>query len=184
MICLRYGDGQELRIDPPEEAAIADFSVPRGRPLADPAAAVAAALADPLDYPALQRAVTPGDRVTLAIDRGVPRLDTVVAGAVHTLLGGSVSPEDITLLLAPEEDGIRRPQPTAALPAGTAAAVRVVEHEPLAERGQRVRRIERGGAGREVAGRRRSGVVHGDIVGGGAPADRWYAHGEPLPGVP
>jgi len=86
MIQLRYGDGQVLRIRPPAEAAVADFGDPRGRPLDDPAAAVAAALADPLDFPPLQRATTPGDRVVLAVDRGVPQLDAVVAGAVHALL--------------------------------------------------------------------------------------------------
>ena len=130
MIRLRYGDGQELRIDLPAEAMVADFSGPRGRSLADPAAAVAAALADPLDYPALQRAVTPGDRVVLAIDRGVPQLDAVVAGAVHSLLGGSVSPEDITLLLAPQGNGGVERNVTAALAPDIAAAVRVVEHDP------------------------------------------------------
>ena len=130
MIRLRYGDGLELRIDLPEEAVVADFSGPRGRPLDDPAAAVAAALSDPWDYPALQRAVTPGDRVTLAIDRGVPRLDAVVAGTVHTLLGGNVSPEDITLLLAPQGDGGGERHATAALLPEVAAAVRVIEHDP------------------------------------------------------
>ncbi len=130
MIQLRYGDGQVLRIRPPAEAAVADFGDPRGRPLDDPAAAVAAALADPLDFPPLQRATTPGDRVVLAVDRGVPQLDAVVAGAVHALLDSRVLPEDITLLLAPEESGVRRREPTAGLPAEIAAAVRVVQHDP------------------------------------------------------
>ncbi len=131
MISLRYGDGQVLRIRPPDDAVVEDFGAPRGRPLDDPAAAVAAALSDPLDYPPLQQATTPGDRVVLAIDRGVPQVDAVVAGAVHALLDGRVLPEDITLLLAPEENGMRRPHPTSALPAEIAAAVRVVEHDPL-----------------------------------------------------
>jgi len=130
MIQLRYGDGQVLRIRPPAESTVADFGTPRGRPLDDPAAAVAAALADPLDFPPLQRATTPGDRVVLAVDRGVPQLDAVVAGAVHALLDSRVLPEDITLLLAQEENGIRRSPPTAALSAEIAAAVRVVEHDP------------------------------------------------------
>lgn len=130
MICLRYGDGQELRIDPPDEAAVADFHA-RGRPLSDPSAAVAAALSDPLGYPPLQQAVTPGDRVVLAIDRGVPRLGDVVAGAVGPLLSGSVSPEDITLLLAPQENGIGSEHATACLAPDVASAIQVVEHDPL-----------------------------------------------------
>ncbi len=130
MIRLPYGDGQELCLDPPEEAAIADFSAPRGRPLTDPASAVAAALSDPLDYPALQRAVTPGDRVVLAIDRGVPQSAAIVAGAVHALVAGSVSPEDITLLLAPQEHGGASRNVTAELERDVAATVHVVEHDP------------------------------------------------------
>jgi len=130
MIRLPYGDGQELRIDLPAEAVVTDFRGPRGQPLADPAAAVAAALADPLDYPALQRAVTPGDRVTLAVDGGVPQLQAVVAGAVHALLAGNVSPEDVTLLLAPQGNETFARRATAALPPEVAAEVRVVEHDP------------------------------------------------------
>ncbi|NLF67693.1 MAG: DUF2088 domain-containing protein [Candidatus Anammoximicrobium sp.] len=130
MIQLRYGDRQVLRIRPPAEATVADVGVPRGQPLDDPAAAVAAALADPLDFPPLSRATTPGDRVVLAVDRGVPQLDFVIAGAVHTLLASRVLPEDITLLLAPEENGLRRREPTAALSAEVSAAIRIVEHDP------------------------------------------------------
>lgn len=91
---------------------------------------MAAALSKPLDYPPLQRAVTPGDRVVLAIDRGVPQRNAVVAGAVESLLAGSVSPEDITLLLAPEENGICGGDVTAGLAPDVAASVRVVEHDP------------------------------------------------------
>ncbi|HPM83015.1 MAG TPA: lactate racemase domain-containing protein [Candidatus Anammoximicrobium sp.] len=130
MISLRYGDGHVLRIEPPLDAVVDDLDVPRGKPLDDPAAGVAAALADPLDYPPLQKATTPGDRVVLAIDRGVPQLDAVVAGAVHALLDSRVLPEDITLLMAPEENGIRRPKPTNALATEIAAAIRIAEHDP------------------------------------------------------
>lgn len=130
MISLRYGDGHVLRIQPPLDVIVDDLDVPRGRPLDDPADDVAAALADPLEYPPLQKATTPGDRVVLAIDRGVPQLDAVVAGAVQSLLASRILPEDITLLMAPEENGIRRPSPTNALPAEIAAAVRVAEHDP------------------------------------------------------
>jgi len=109
---------------------VADFSTPRGCPLADPSGAVAAALSKPLGYPPLRRAVTPGDRVVLAIDKGVPQLSGVVAGAVQSLLSGSVSPEDITLLLAPQENGVRGGDLTAALAPAVAGAVHVVEHDP------------------------------------------------------
>jgi nickel-dependent lactate racemase len=130
MIHLRYGEGRELRIELPAEATVADFSMPRGRPLTDPSEAVAAALSEPLGYPPLRLAVTPGDRVVLAIDKGVPQLGGVVAGAVQSLLSGSVLPEDITLLLAPQEKDHRGGEVTAALAPAVAASIQVVEHDP------------------------------------------------------
>ena len=59
------------------------MDVPRGQPLADPAAATAAALAEPLDYPPLAQSTTPGDRVVLALDRGVPQVAQVTAAVVR-----------------------------------------------------------------------------------------------------
>ena len=69
-----------------------------GTPLADPAAATVAALADPIDYPALARSTTPGDRVVLAMDRGVPQAASVVAAIVGTLIDAGVEADGISVL--------------------------------------------------------------------------------------
>ncbi len=130
MIRLRYGDARELRIELPAEATVADYSEPRGCPLTNPATAVAAALSEPWDYPPLSQAVTPGDRVVLAIDRGVPQLAEVVAGVVQTLVIGSVSPEDITVLLAPRNGVCQTSTATASLPPDLARSIRVLVHDP------------------------------------------------------
>lgn len=122
---LRYGAESVLRLELPAATWLGDFSQPLGKPLADPATATEAALTAPLDFPPLVQAVVPGDRVVIAVDRGVPQLPAVVRGLVQTLLRGAVEPRDITLLLA---DEAAAPASTAALAADVAAAVTVVPH--------------------------------------------------------
>jgi hypothetical protein len=100
---LKYGDSGVLEIDLPADSILGDFSSPRGTPLDDPAAAVAAAVSDPLEFPRLQEATIPGDRVVLAVDRGVPQMPAVVAGVIHTLLEGGADPTDIEIALAAGE---------------------------------------------------------------------------------
>jgi hypothetical protein len=65
---------------------------------ADPAAALRGALAAPLAYPPLSSAVVPGDRVTIALGKGVPQALQVVRGAVEGLVAAQIEPADITLL--------------------------------------------------------------------------------------
>jgi nickel-dependent lactate racemase len=127
---LRYGEGEALHIDPPPEARLTDLTAPPGKPLADPAAAVQSALADPLDFPPITRATVRGDRVVLAVDSGVPQLPAVVAGAVRALLAGDVFTEDITIVLAPANSKRVEEKPTSLLPPGIAAEVKIAEHDP------------------------------------------------------
>ena len=98
MPVLRYGYNSSVRIDLVNGRAAGGTDVPRGNPLADPAAATVAALADPIDYPALARSTTPGDRVVLAMDRGVPQAASVVAAIVGTLIDAGVEADGISVL--------------------------------------------------------------------------------------
>jgi hypothetical protein len=72
-----------------------------GRPsLSDPAAATRAALAAPRDYPPLAAALAPGDRVTIALGRGVPELAAVLRGVIEELSAAGVAENAITVLSA------------------------------------------------------------------------------------
>jgi nickel-dependent lactate racemase len=126
---LCYGRGQILRIDPPADAMVADFTSPPGQPLDSPADAVSAALAGPCDYPPINQATIPGDHVVLAVDRCVPQLSAVVAGVVRSLLATDISPRDITVLLTQEESLERKALATAGLASDVAAEVQVVQHD-------------------------------------------------------
>ena len=101
---LKYGDSGSLTIEIPTEAILVDFSTPRGTPLDDPSAAVAAAVSTPLEFPRLQDATIPGDRIVLAVDRGVPQMPAVVAGVIHTLIDGGVQPRNLEIVLAASVD--------------------------------------------------------------------------------
>jgi len=63
-------------------------------------AATRAALAEPLRYPRLTQAVIEGDKVTIALDRGVPHAAEIVRAIVAELLITAISPDDITILQA------------------------------------------------------------------------------------
>src|SRR5438552_17285998 len=95
---LRYGSQSQVTFDLPAAALVAECGLPRGEPLDDPAAAMAAALINPIDFPALGRCVIPGDRVTIALDPGLPQLPLLVAGLVETFLGAGIEPAHITIL--------------------------------------------------------------------------------------
>ena len=96
---LRYGAGRAIELDLPERHLLADWTGPRGDAIDDPVAAVAAALADPLEFPPLAQATAPGDRIAIAIGDVVPQIDAIVAGIVHELLDGYADASDITIVL-------------------------------------------------------------------------------------
>jgi nickel-dependent lactate racemase len=115
-------------MDLPMDSILADFSAPRGVPLDDPAAAVAAAVSDPLDFPCLQDATVLGDRIAIAVDRSVPQMPAVVAGVVHSLLEGGADPESLDIVLA-ASDGDET-DPRSAIMEAARGAVQVSVHEP------------------------------------------------------
>lgn len=124
---LAYGDGDRVQVDLPPELVL-DYSLPRGESLSDPIAAVEAALADPLSFPPLVHATVPGDRIAIALDRGVPLGSAAVAGVVRTLLQGHARPGDIRVIVADERDLVV--PPTGLLPAEIREAISVTVHDP------------------------------------------------------
>lgn len=125
---LNYGMGAAVRIDLPETAILADCHTPRGEPLDDPVAAVAAALLDPLDFPPLAQATVPGDQIVLAVDRAVPQAAAVIAGVVHTLLEGHAEPSDICIVTNDAEPAYL----TTLLSEDIRSQISVIQHDPRA----------------------------------------------------
>ena len=100
---LRYGSGDSLALELLHEPELEVCDAPRGTALADVAAAADRALAEPVDFPPLERAALPGDRVALAIEPGVPRVATILARTVAALVAAEVAPADIHIVRATAE---------------------------------------------------------------------------------
>jgi nickel-dependent lactate racemase len=71
--------------------------------VADPVQAVRDALESPSRYPALRRALTPDDRVTVVVDEHVPRLPEMLTAVLDHVTAAGVDPASITLLCPPTE---------------------------------------------------------------------------------
>jgi len=127
---LHYGVDSTITLDLPSGVLVAECDGPRGDPLDDPAAAVAAVLGEPLQFPSIREATVPGDRVVVALDRGVPQAPALVEGVVRALLGGSTQPEDITVVRPKEDVESGREDPRSLLPREIREAVRLVTHDP------------------------------------------------------
>jgi nickel-dependent lactate racemase len=81
-----------------------DKLIPGPRPpeaLTDPAAAVRVALEHPHGFPALRRALTPDDRVTIVVDEQLPHLAELLVPLLEHVQSAGVSPESMTLLCPP-----------------------------------------------------------------------------------
>ena len=70
---LRYGADSSAEMEVPDGALLAECRAPRDECVEDLAAAVASALAEPLDYPPLSKCTTPSDRIVVPLEGGVPR---------------------------------------------------------------------------------------------------------------
>lgn len=99
-VALHYGRDR-LELEVPDKKVVAVRREPVAPPLADPAAAVRAALETPHDFPALRRALTPDDHVAIVVDERLPHLAQLLSPILEHLSQAHVGPEAITLLCAP-----------------------------------------------------------------------------------
>lgn len=127
---VRYGQSAELSVELPDEQLVARCGTPRGAPLDDAVAAVAAALVDPLDYPSLTEATVPGDRIALAVHRSVPQKRWVLAGILQTLAAADLQLGDIDIVLAPGSH--RDTSLTEAIPEALSDCTKITIHDPEA----------------------------------------------------
>lgn len=127
---LRFGPCSELTLELPPAVLVADCGRPRGEPLDDPAAAMAAALVEPLNMPALADCVVRGDHVALVLDPGLPQAPALVAGVVSTLLGAEIEPGNIAILRTMEDAQASADDPREALATGVAEQIELITHDP------------------------------------------------------
>jgi len=126
---LRYGKHASIEL---ECAAGPSFECgsPEGPPLSDVPDAVTAALDTPLEYPPLARATTPGDRVVLALESGLPHAAEVVAAVVKSLVAAPVDPDGLTVLTTRADSTIDVGDPRRLIPEPLRNRIGLATHEP------------------------------------------------------
>src|SRR4051794_30663475 len=72
-------------------------------PLADPVAAVRAALQEPFRFPPLRRALTPDDHVAVVVDEQLPDLGRLLTPVLEEILKAGVAADNVTLVCPPSE---------------------------------------------------------------------------------
>ncbi len=130
MAALCYGINSSVVIESAEGPGPDVPKTPQGTPLADPGEATSAALLEPLDYPPLAKSTTPGDRIVLALDRGVPKVAEVTAAVVHALVRSGVGADGITVLLSNVDGDVETEDPCRLIDADQRSRIRVLTHDP------------------------------------------------------
>src|SRR5262249_36875606 len=86
--------------------------------------------ARPLDFPSIEQAVVPGDRVTVALDRHTPGGTALVAGIWSALAVRDPDPEQFVVIQPATRMASELPDPRALLPEGLRQSVTWKVHDP------------------------------------------------------
>ncbi len=105
---INYGCRERLELQIDQQALVGSCGRPGAEPLDDAVAAVAAALVEPYEYPPLAEATFPGDRIVLAVERGIPQVELVVAGVISTLREAGVADNQLCVVTAPGTSAVEK----------------------------------------------------------------------------
>lgn len=98
---LHFGDGQNWQVK--FNGVLRSGGGPGAEPCAAVEQLVARALAQPLDFPPIEQAIIPGDRVALIVDPLLPQMPEIVTACVRYLIQHSVDVEQLHIVLASHE---------------------------------------------------------------------------------
>ncbi|MEX0724781.1 MAG: lactate racemase domain-containing protein [Planctomycetaceae bacterium] len=127
-ISLTYGTEGRLSLEVDPERVVTSHGHVDEVP--DIRLAVRTALERPLEYPPVDLAVVPGDRITIALDRHTPRSSEIIAEVWAMLEGRGVTAEDVFILQPVGMDGRRLSDPRSLLPDDVRTLVRWGVHDP------------------------------------------------------
>jgi nickel-dependent lactate racemase len=132
-VVLPYGNDQRFECEIESDRLVAEHAAPR--PNSRFKEELTAALRSPIEYPSIDQAVIPGDRITLALDRHTPGAAVLVAGIWDLLAPRGIEPEKFTVIQpAPRLDS-QLPDPRDELPEEVRSLVRWTLHDPALKDG-------------------------------------------------
>lgn len=97
---------------------------------------LAAALAAPLDFPALRQAVLAGDRVVLALDRATPAAAALIQSVWNVLSSQGIRAEDVLILQPASLNPDVQTDPRRLLPDDVREQMRWIRHDATGEDGE------------------------------------------------
>jgi lactate racemase len=127
---MRYGVQSSVELLLADGVAPRELGTPAGPSLDDPAAATAAVLGAPLEYPSLARSTTPVDRVVLALDQDVPQLAEVTAAVIAALVEAGIAPDGISVLQNRAEGAAEPGDACREVPAALRSRIARLSHDP------------------------------------------------------
>ncbi len=131
LMSLKYGSQGRFSLEIDSERVVASPPAPEPNPRF--AEELEQALAHPLDFPPLEQAVIPGDRVTIALDRYTPESPAIIKAVWNVLSRRDVRPEDVLILQPAERDAPELIDPRGGLPADVRNVVEWKIHDPESE---------------------------------------------------
>lgn len=130
---IAYGVDCSFDLDISPETLVAICREPHGEVLTDPCAATRQALSEPLEFPALARAMAPGDRIVLAIDAGLPQPGVLLSALADYLVEAGADAEHLTVLTTKLSSDPHGEELLQQLPPQWRSSLRLEIHDPTAK---------------------------------------------------
>lgn len=96
LITLDYGASERWESELPDNRIL--YSGLGPEPLADPVGAARESVRQPIEFPALELALVPDDRVTIVLDRGVPSGAEIISGIWSSFASAGINPSSVQIL--------------------------------------------------------------------------------------
>lgn len=132
---LRFGDGQQFPIEFGAGRVVARHRPPE--PMEGFAKELRHKLESPLDFPSLEQAIVPEDRITIALGRHTPAAAEIIAAVWSILERRSVKPADVTIMQPASWNADKLPDPRTALPDGVRETMRWLIHDATDKKRER-----------------------------------------------
>ena len=124
---LRYGDGQQFQIGLNSSRIVGQNRPPNSS--TDFASEVRQQLSAPLDFPPLELAVVPDDRIVIALDRHTPGAAEIIAAVWSAFERRDIKPQDVSILQPASWKADKLTDPRVALPAAVQKAMHWTIHD-------------------------------------------------------
>jgi Lactate racemase N-terminal domain len=128
LISLEYGATGRWEGDLSSERLLFTHSGPA--PISNPLAAVMEGVHQPIEFPALELAMVPGDRVVIVLDRGVPSAAEIISGIWSAFVSAGIEPGNVLILQPASMTPMKLADPRRLLPVEIREQVVWKIHDP------------------------------------------------------